>query len=191
MIDAQRAGVAHVGAQRGDERRVSGFAEPIRNQRRQTPVLAAHVEVVGRRADARAHRIRVLVRPRLGAGAIDRYREIDVQPDAHGGRRGFAADIAELRGRLPLQILGNTRCARRAPWRSARLPPSADRDKFRARQASPHSAGSRADKCSCSASNLACRRNASPRSAQKAAKRASAASPAREMRAAEVREQQR
>jgi len=53
VIDAQRAGVPHVLAQRVDERAVALRAQPVGTQRRQAPVLAVRVEFVGRGADAR------------------------------------------------------------------------------------------------------------------------------------------
>ena len=104
MIDAQRARVPHIGAQRRQKRLVRGVGQPCGNERRQAPVLAAHVEGIRRGPDAGAQRVQVLIRPRFGAAAIDGHRQIGIKADRE------ARDLCPIRGAgelelgLPLQV---------------------------------------------------------------------------------------
>ena len=51
MVDAQQTGMAHVGAQGGDERRKALPPQHQRIDRRQTPILSGAAQEVGRSAD--------------------------------------------------------------------------------------------------------------------------------------------
>ena len=103
MVDAQRAGVAHVGAQRRDERRIAGILQALRDQRRQAPILPLHVERVGRCADTCAYRVQLLLRPGVGTAAIDRHRKIAVEPDGETATTRMLGGARTLKLGLPLQ----------------------------------------------------------------------------------------
>ena len=105
VVDADRAGAAHAGAQHLDEGLVAGFAQPVGAQRRQAPVLPVGVELVGRRADAGAEREAILMAPGIRAGAVGRHRQILVEPDRHAQRAALLRHGVELTRALPLQVL--------------------------------------------------------------------------------------
>src|SRR5271156_2680387 len=96
VVDAQDLGMAHVGAQRGNERGVGCLAKAIRVWRRQAPILAAQVKVVWRRTDVRAGRVKVLIRPGFRSLAVDRHRETPVEADTEPSLARSAYDGAEL-----------------------------------------------------------------------------------------------
>jgi len=104
VVDAKRPGVAHVGAQRGDEWRVGGRAQPLGRERRQSPVLAAQVEIIRRGTDARLDGVQALVRPRFRAAAVDRDGEVLVQSHAQAQVQRQPADRGKLQVGLPLQV---------------------------------------------------------------------------------------
>ena len=105
VIDAQRARVAHVGAEHRDERRIGGRPQPLRVERRQAPVLPLQVIGVGRCADARGDDVQVLIRPGFSTAAVDRDGEVLVEADAQLERAGVVGRGRKLRFRLPLQVL--------------------------------------------------------------------------------------
>jgi hypothetical protein len=105
VVDAQRSRARHVGAQRGDEGRVTGVAQAPRHQWRQAPVLALAVELVGRGADAHAERVVALVGPRFRAIGGNRDREVGVEAHGHAGLAAGGLRVAELQVGLPLQVL--------------------------------------------------------------------------------------
>jgi hypothetical protein len=104
VVDADRAGAAHVGAQGLDEDGVPAFAQPVRAQRRQAPVLALGVEGVGRRAHAHVEREAVAMAPGVRAAAVDRDREVEIEADRHPEFGTARRRRLELPGRLPLQV---------------------------------------------------------------------------------------
>ena len=73
-------------------------------ERRQAPVLAVDVIVVGRSAGARVQRERRLLRPALGAGAIRAEREIAIEPERKLALACPLRNALELHVALPLQI---------------------------------------------------------------------------------------
>ena len=82
VVDAQRARCAHVPPQSSDEGCIGGIAQPLRNLRRQSPILSRSVVGVGRRADAGAHGIERWVGPALRASRVDPDGEVLQQPHA-------------------------------------------------------------------------------------------------------------
>ena len=126
VVDAQRAAMAHVGAQRGDERGVGGIAQAVRHEGRQAPVLTVQVEVVGRRAGVRPRGIDALTGPGLGAARARSHREILIQADAQAQAPGMFAGLGQLQLRLPLQVgievgLGGVRPGESGHRRSVRV----------------------------------------------------------------------
>ncbi len=104
VVEAQRAAPRHVGAQQLDERRIACGAQRTRRVRRQTPVLPARIEFIGRRADRGVDGVGLAVGPHLGAAAVGAQREIEVEADRHAELLRAALDEIELLARVPLQI---------------------------------------------------------------------------------------
>ena len=123
MIDAERAGVAHVLPQQLDEGRVGPRAQRVGRERRQAPVLPLGAEVVRRRADPHPARDHVLLGPGIGAVRIDPHREVEIEPDRHAGVTRGRLRRAELLVREPLQELEEGDPPRRSRARK-RAPPS-------------------------------------------------------------------
>ena len=107
MVDADRAGMAHVGGHQRAERGEALRFERQRMERRQTPVLALGAEQIGRRADRQARREPVGMRPNLRATGIAADGEIAIEADLHAGtcrrdaparRAGDRRGIAAIRG---------------------------------------------------------------------------------------------
>ena len=105
--------VAQRGADGLRERLVADRSQPPRNERRQPPVLAGEVELVGRRADADAGREDVAPHPRVGAVRVDADREIAEQRQLIAGARRVVrraatgstsgtARVSSCRGAKPL-----------------------------------------------------------------------------------------
>ena len=105
MIDAQRAGVAHVGADDGDERLVGHVGEGERMQRRCSPVLAHHVDRIRRRSDRGPVDDHVLGAPRVGAVGGGADGQIAVKTDGEAAFPRPARRSRELEVRLPLHVL--------------------------------------------------------------------------------------
>ena len=103
VVHAQRPAHRHVGAQEIDERLVGLGAQRARRIGRQAPVLAARIELVGRRAAGGTDRERILVRPQLRAAAIGAEREVHVEPERHAEVARPALRVLELPARGPLQ----------------------------------------------------------------------------------------
>ena len=85
MVDPQDPGMAHIGAQRGDQR---GKALPTQHQRvdrREPPILPGAAQRVRRRADRRAGRDQLLVGPGLRAMRVDPDGEVAVEPERQPG----------------------------------------------------------------------------------------------------------
>jgi hypothetical protein len=104
VVDAQRAGGAHVPAQRRDERRVRGIAQALGDERRKPPVLTGRVVEVRRRADEGAGRVKRRVGPAFGAARVDADREIVQQSDVQSERGRAFRRRAELHVELPLEV---------------------------------------------------------------------------------------
>ena len=104
VVDADGARVPHRCAQRLREQCVAAGTQPVRAQRRKPPVLPVQVEVVGRRADIGAEREAGALRPCVGAGAIHRHGEIEVQADRHAVRPAIRRRLSKLDLGLPLQV---------------------------------------------------------------------------------------
>ena len=83
VIDAQGAGVTHIGAQQVDEGLKASGAQRDRIPGRQAPILASQIPGVRRRANAHAPREQCLVLPNLSAGTVHADRQILVKPDSH------------------------------------------------------------------------------------------------------------
>ena len=81
MIDAQRAAVPAVLADRFGEQPVAVLAMPLRIRRRKGPVLALRREIVGRRPDPAAGHEERPVRPQVRAEAIGSQRQIVIEAD--------------------------------------------------------------------------------------------------------------
>ncbi len=113
MVDAQRAGRGHVRPQRLDEHCVTRALHGLRIAGRQSPVLPVRVEIVRRRADARAQGIEVLAGPRIRASAVNRNREVEIEADA--AVPGRCVRGRKLRSRLPLQVEEKADAARVLP----------------------------------------------------------------------------
>ena len=119
VVDPQPAGVAERGPDGLHERLVAGGPQPPGVERRQAPVLAPGVELVGRGADGHVEGEHVLPQPGVGAAGVDAHRQ--VVHDRHAGRRRRL----QLEVDQPLQPLveadpvGGAR-ARRPPPRAGR-----------------------------------------------------------------------
>jgi len=86
VIDADSARVAERGPDGLDERPVAGGAQAMRDERRQPPVLSRGHVTIGRRADRRPERQRILPRPRVGAVGIHADRQVLHQGQASAAR---------------------------------------------------------------------------------------------------------
>ena len=106
--------VAEHRADRLDERLVAGGAQPVRDERRQAPVLAGGVELVGRRADRDVARQQVLPAPGVGARDVEADRQVVDDGDLLGGAR-------ELGVEQPLQPGVEARRARALASRKAAI----------------------------------------------------------------------
>ena len=103
VVDADGAGMAHI----GDDQRPEG-AEPLalegeRVERRQPPILPLRREKIGRRADRQGRAEALRRRPHFGAAAVGADGEVAVEPDAHAGRMGARRSGRQLRVGEPLQ----------------------------------------------------------------------------------------
>ena len=104
MVDAQRAGVAHVGAQRLDEAAVARLAQPSRRERRQPPVLTVGLKSSGGAPTLAPAHDAPAVGPGVGAAAVDRRpRGRGTGRGACRRRVGRARRLAELLVGQPLQ----------------------------------------------------------------------------------------
>ena len=104
VIDAQRTGRSHVSSQRGDERSIRRVAKAIRNEWRQSPVLAGGLVDIGRRADGCRRRIQTGIRPALRAARVDPYREVLEEADTQASPCHARRCGVELRLELPLKV---------------------------------------------------------------------------------------
>ena len=77
-------------------------------RRRKAPILALRREIVRRRADAAAERIKRTVRPQITAVAIGGEREIVINPDLHAFRPCVRLRLAALQAQMPLEELKKT-----------------------------------------------------------------------------------
>ncbi len=94
VIDTQARAAGEGGSQRRDERLVARGPQLPRNERWQTPILAAVVERVGRRPHATPDREFVLIAPRVGATRLEADGEIAHEPDSNApGREQLALDV--------------------------------------------------------------------------------------------------
>ena len=85
VVDPQRTGVPHQGAQHVPPRPVGRLAQALRVPGRLRPVLALLVVLVGGGADGRAAREHVLQRPGVRADLLDADGEVVHDPDPHPG----------------------------------------------------------------------------------------------------------
>ena len=83
VIDAQRAAVAAIAADRFGEQPVAVFAMRLRIGRRKAPILALGREIVGRRAHAATANKERPMRPQVGAEVVGRQRQIVIETDRH------------------------------------------------------------------------------------------------------------
>ena len=83
VIDAQRAAVAAVLADRFGEQAVAVLAVTLGIGRRKAPVLALGREIVGRRAHAASGHEEPPVRPQVRAEAVGGQRQVVIEPDRH------------------------------------------------------------------------------------------------------------
>ncbi len=103
MVDADRAGVAHGGAQHLPERLEASGNEAVRIVRGDAPVLAGGIELVGRRADRQSSQHHVLVHPGVGAAGVNADRGVEIEPDRHSAPPRDIAAAFELALGVPLQ----------------------------------------------------------------------------------------
>jgi len=106
MVDAQRAGVLHVGTQDVDERLVADGAQVLWHEGRQTPILAKQIEFVGRGASAGAavgDGKHGLPGPYLGAAGVGADGQILIQADGHAERLRPCRRRGQLGRSDPLQ----------------------------------------------------------------------------------------
>ncbi len=85
VVDAQAAAMVERGADRLDERSVAERAQPVWDERRQSPVLAAGHEAIGRGADRGAGGQRVLPGPGVGPVGVHADRQVLHDSDLDGG----------------------------------------------------------------------------------------------------------
>ena len=103
VVDAQRAGMVEHGVERFAERLEVARDEAGRRERREAPVLARRVVIVGRRADAGAGHGQGAVRPGGRAVRRDADGEVEIEADAHAGGARPRLRLAELPVGKPLQ----------------------------------------------------------------------------------------
>ncbi len=100
VIDAERAAMPAILADRFGEQAVAILAMLLRVGRRKAPILALRREVVRRRAHAAAANEERPVRPEIGAETVGGQREIVIEAD-----REVAFSRAPLRGgQLPVDL---------------------------------------------------------------------------------------
>ena len=83
MIEPDRAGMAHRGAQHVAVRLERLDLEPGGVEAGKAPVLAGGIERVGRRADAEMARDRRLLVPGVEAVGLHADRDVEIEPDLH------------------------------------------------------------------------------------------------------------
>ena len=104
VVEAQHARVAHQLPQRGHVRSVGGRREALRNPRRQPPLLALQIEIVGRAADAGGQRVATGLDPRLGSPGIHADRQVLEEAERYVQLAQAPRDLAELQVSLPLEV---------------------------------------------------------------------------------------
>jgi hypothetical protein len=103
VVDADAAAVRHVGAQHGQPRRETLFAQRARRQRAQSPVLALMRQQVGRGAHAQALEHGGLQTPGLAAARVGPDREVGNDAYRHAGVVRLALQALAREAGLPLQ----------------------------------------------------------------------------------------
>src|SRR5581483_4776078 len=105
MVDAERAAVLAVLADRLGKQPIRIQVMPFGIGWWKGPVLAVRREVVGRRTDATAGNVEVAVRPQIAAKTIGRQRQVVIKSDAQTAFFCALLHSLELRVDLPLYIL--------------------------------------------------------------------------------------
>ena len=103
MVDAERAGMGEHRVERVADRPELALGEHRRRDRRQPPVLAGGVEIVGRGADPRARHEQRPVGPGRGAVRRDADGEIEIEADPHPRGPRPVLGVGELSGGDPLE----------------------------------------------------------------------------------------
>ena len=105
MIEADRAGILHRGAQHGAKRREVRRDQPNRIEARQSPVLSGRVEQIGRRTDGELAKDRGLVIPCVEPSRINSDRDVEIEPDRQTEPTRLLRTGIELYVRDPLHEL--------------------------------------------------------------------------------------
>ena len=105
VVKPQRPGVSHVHPEQLDEGFVRRLRKAMRDERRQTPVLAHGSEGIGWAANRRLQGIDVQPAPDFRPVRGNRDGEIGVQPHTHAGVASCARNCLQLEQGVPLQIL--------------------------------------------------------------------------------------
>ncbi len=103
MVDAQRAGVFHVGAQDVDQGCVGDIAQTMGHEGRQAPVLAHQIDFVRRGAGMCAIGQDILPGPGFSAAGVGADRQILIQAGSHAIFLGACGDGRKLLVGQPLQ----------------------------------------------------------------------------------------
>ena len=121
VVDAQRAAVAAVLADRFGEQAVAVFAMARRVRRRKGPVLALRGEIVGRRTHAAARHVERPVRPQVAAEAVGGQRQVVIEPDRQVPVARPLLRAPPVAGRSATAGTGRTSRARQRFLRKARV----------------------------------------------------------------------
>src|SRR3979409_1484171 len=105
MIDAQRAAMTAVLADRFGEQAVPILTMARRVGRRKCPVLPLRREIVGRRTHTAARHVEWPVGPQVAAEAVRSQCQVVIEPDRKVPVAGPLLRTGELLIDLPLQVL--------------------------------------------------------------------------------------
>ncbi len=148
VVDAHPSRVAEPGPHRLDERPVPRGAEPVRHERRQTPVLPLEREVVGRRPHRDTLGQHVLPCPGVGALAVEADGEVGHQAERPPGASQLLVEqpLDPRVKRDPLPLLGGEPRRPRATRdagapRASAATPSRDARRARRRPRTPRGPG--------------------------------------------------
>ena len=104
MIDAQRAAVPAILADRFREQPIAVLIVAVGVGRRKRPVLAFGREAVGRSADAAAGDKEFAMRPQIGTESVGSQSQVVIQTDAQAALEGVLLGGGELQIELPLDV---------------------------------------------------------------------------------------
>jgi hypothetical protein len=120
MVDAQAAGMAHVGSHQFDEWPVAMPRKGDRIEGRQPPVLTRWIENIGRRADFDVIE-EIGLCPGFRSSPVAPHRKIAIEADAHSGSLRALFRVSQLLIGDPLQPVEEVDLTAVIPRKLARL----------------------------------------------------------------------